>query len=52
MNITDLKMTLGALASIGLNLANFNIWIATISGVVFLVYGTAKLYYLFKNKGK
>jgi hypothetical protein len=52
MNITDLKITIGAIMSIGLNIADFNIVIATISGVVFLGYGISRWYYLIKNKGK
>ena len=52
MNITDLKITIGALMSIGLNLSDFNVGIATISGVVFLGYGITRWYYLVKHKGK
>lgn len=52
MNLTDIKIFIGATMSIGLNLSNFNILIATISGVVFLGYGITRWYYLLKNKGK
>ena len=52
MNITDLKITIGAIMSIGLNIADFNIVIATISGIVFLGYGLTRWYYLIKSKGK
>tara|TARA_R110000851_G_scaffold316151_2_gene479084 strand:+ start:2412 stop:2570 length:159 start_codon:yes stop_codon:yes gene_type:complete len=52
MSITDIKITIGALMSIGLNLADFNIVIASISGVVFLGYGVSRWYFLIKNKGR
>jgi hypothetical protein len=52
MNITDLKITIGAIMSIGLNVSDFNVGIATISGIVFLGYGISRWYYLIKNKGK
>ena len=52
MSITDIKITVGAFMSIGLNLADFNIIIASISGVVFLGYGVSRWYFLIKNKGR
>jgi len=52
MNLTDLKVIIGASMSIILNLSDFNVLIATVSGVVFLGYGITRWYYLIKNKGK
>ena len=48
MNITDLKITIGAIMSIGLNVSDFNVGIATISGIVFLGYGISRWYYPIK----
>jgi hypothetical protein len=52
MDITDLKMTLGAMISVGLSLSNVNEIVATITGIVFLVYGVQRVYYIYQNKGK
>jgi len=52
MDITDLKMSLGIVTTLGLTLSNVNEVVATISGLVFLVYGVQKVYYIYKNKGE
>lgn len=52
MDITDLRMTLGIATTLGLTLSNVNEIVATASGIVFLLYGVQKVYYIYKNKGK
>ena len=52
MDITDLRMTLGIATTLGLTLSNVNEIVATASGLVFLLYGVQKVYYIYKNKGK
>jgi hypothetical protein len=52
MTITDIKMTIGGSAVVWLNLADFNVLVAAVSGVVFLGYGATKWYFLIKNKGE
>jgi hypothetical protein len=52
IDLTDVKMALGAAGSIWINISSFNTVVGAISGIVFLGYGLSRWYYLIKNKGR
>lgn len=52
MNITDIKMAILGTLGLYINLAGFNTFIATLTGVVILGYTISRWYYLIKENRK
>jgi len=52
MNITDIKIAILGTIGLYVNLAGFNTFIATLTGVVILGYTISRWYYLIKENNK
>lgn len=52
MNITDIKIAILGTIGLYINLAGFNTFIATLTGVVILGYTISRWYYLIKENRK
>jgi hypothetical protein len=52
MNITDIKVAILGTLGLYINLAGFNTFIATLTGVVILGYTISRWYYLIKENRK